>query len=273
MDDRPADGCPSYKIFVFRVGCEGCLFLMRRGPMRQSTKNLPHTRPDTALSFEANWIRSPAIGSSSRRRLFAIWRMACRILGLKSPRGLGLLGVGAAIAIAATSTLLANGIYINANTDGRCVSINDPQDSFAVGSPSFTQDAAAYISLRNNAAECNSNNKSTQTNSVLFYRPAGVNGVGTTSLSLGGEVYVNGLAMLNGYVHISMATLQVGRDTGVGFKIGSATTRTVHAGDIAIGGQASADGGVADGAAQGFAVAISNNSEAIVTYALGSRLN
>ncbi len=237
--------------------------------MRQSTKNLPHTRPDTALTFEANWIRSPAISSSSRRRLFAVWRMACRILGFKSPRGLGLLGVGAAIAITATSPLLANGIYINANTDGRCVSINDPQDSFAVGSPSFTQDAAAYINLRNNAAECNSNNKSTQTNSVLFYRPTGVNGVGATSLSLGGEIYVNGLAMLNGYVHIPMATLQMGRDTGAGFKIGSTTTRTVHAGDIAIGGQASADGSVADGAAQGFAVAIGNNSEAIGTYALG----
>ncbi|WP_436040124.1 hypothetical protein, partial [Brucella pseudogrignonensis] len=149
------------------------------------------------------------------------------------------------------------------------MSINDPQDSFAVGSPSFTQDAAAYINLRNNAAECNSNNKSTQTNSVLFYRPAGVNGVGATSLSLGGEIYVNGLAMLNGYVHIPMATLQMGRDTGAGFKIGSTTTRTVHAGDIAIGGQASADGSVADGAAQGFAVAIGNNSEAIGTYALG----
>ncbi len=195
--------------------------------------------------------------------------MACRILGFKSPRGFGLLGVGAAVAIVATSPGLANGIYINANTDGRCVSINDPQDSFAVGSPSFAQDGAAHINFRNTAAECNSNNKSTQTNSVLFYRPAGVNGVGATSLSLGGEIYVNGVAMLNGLVHIPMATLQMGRDTGAGFKIGSTTTRTVHAGDIAIGGQASADGSVADGTSHGFAIAIGNNSEAIGTYALG----
>ncbi|MDA5633247.1 YadA-like family protein [Agrobacterium sp. ST15.16.024] len=227
------------------------------------------TAKEKVSRFAENWFGKNADSRFARRRLFAMLRMAYRVLGIKSRRGLGLLGIAAGLGLASASLVMANGIYINANTDGRCVSINDPQDSFAVGSPTFIQDATAYINLRNNAAECNSNNKATQTNSVLFYRPAGVNGVGATSLSLGGEIYVNGLAMLNGYVHIPMATLQMGRDTGAGFKIGSATTRTVHAGDIAIGGQASADGSVADGAAQGFAVAIGNNSEAIGTYALG----
>ncbi|MCZ7483150.1 YadA-like family protein [Rhizobium rhizogenes] len=227
------------------------------------------TAKEKVSRFAENWFGKNADSRFARRRLFAMLRMAYRVLGIKSRRGLGLLGIAAGLGLPSASLVMANGIYINANTDGRCVSINDPQDSFAVGSPTFIQDATAYINLRNNAAECNSNNKATQTNSVLFYRPAGVNGVGATSLSLGGEIYVNGLAMLNGYVHIPMATLQMGRDTGAGFKIGSATTRTVHAGDIAIGGQASADGSVADGAAQGFAVAIGNNSEAIGTYALG----
>ncbi|MDO3443960.1 YadA-like family protein [Agrobacterium sp. V1] len=227
------------------------------------------TAKEKVSRFAENWFGKNADSRFARRRLFAMLRMAYRVLGIKSRRGLGLLGIAAGLGLPSASLVMANGIYINANTDGRCVSINDPQDSFAVGSPTFIQDATAYINLRNNAAECNSNNKATQTNSVLFYRPAGVNGVGATSLSLGGEIYVNGLAMLNGYVHIPMATLQMGRDTGAGFKIGSTTTRTVHSGDIAIGGQASADGSVADGAAQGFAVAIGNNSEAIGTYALG----
>ncbi len=228
----------------------------------------PKTARDNVSRFASSWFGKNSGSRSVRRRLFAALRMAYRILGIKPRRGLGFLGIAAALGLASASLAMANGIYINANTDGRCASINDPQDSFAVGSPSFTQDAATYINLRNNAAECNSNNKATQTNSVLFYRPAGVTGVGATSLSLGGEIYVNGLSMLNGYVHIPMATLQMGRDTGAGFKIGSTTTKTVHAGDIAIGGQASADGSVADGTAQGFAVAIGNNSEAIGTYAL-----
>lgn len=250
---------------------------------------------------------------SQRKRISALLRLACRVLGMKRRDGigLGLLGVARAespgsgvvqkfiapvlagsLWLAAACASAANGIHINANPNGNCVSINDPQDSFATGTPTWAVDGAAHLKFRDTAAECNSANKATQTGSVLFYRPDGVSGVGATSLSLGGELFVNGPATFRGVVSINNPSnwtgpddgngprvnnsfLQMGTDTGAGFRIGSTETTTAYSTDIALGGLAKTDGRIADGTAIGAAIALGNSSRATGAYttALGVASN
>ncbi|MET3151687.1 UNVERIFIED_ORG: autotransporter adhesin [Stenotrophomonas geniculata] len=157
--------------------------------------------------------------------------------------------------------LAGNGIHINANPDGNCVSLSDPQVGYATGSA----DAIFQLQLRDNlrfsdgAVECNSANKASQTGSVLFYRPAGVNGTGATSLTLGGELHVNGTLHLNSGI-VNAKRLVVGPSASA-----------IGATDWALGEGAQASGDKPDpentSAEYGFALAFGNNAKALHTYA------
>ncbi|NWD89617.1 hypothetical protein HX846_23060, partial [Pseudomonas sp. K5002] len=81
-----------------------------------------------------------------------------------------------------------NGVHINANADGQCVSLNDPQNNDGNAATYLAQN---LIFKDQAGGKCNSATKGSQTDSVLFYRPGGVSGVGATSLTLGGELFVN----------------------------------------------------------------------------------
>ncbi|MEP7456810.1 YadA-like family protein [Phyllobacterium sp. SB3] len=60
-----------------------------------------------AARFAGNWLAGAAESRSARRRLNAILRLACRTLGLKRGKGLGMLGIAAALAIGLASPAIA----------------------------------------------------------------------------------------------------------------------------------------------------------------------
>ncbi|WP_158070958.1 hypothetical protein, partial [Achromobacter xylosoxidans] len=192
---------------------------------------------------------------SLSRRVWAMMRLACRVLGLKRRKGLGLALLGAMVAAGAPAHA-ANGIHINASTTGDCVGINAPTASGQAGSINYTD--------RSNS--CNGNNAATQKDSVLFFRPAGVSGTGATSLSLGGELYVN-----SGFIRL-------GDTNSVGMRIGDATTKAVPLA-LAIGSGADAgSGGTSIGrssstAGGSFAVAIGDSAKSSGVYSVAFGAN
>ncbi len=124
---------------------------------------------------------------SERRRLIAILRMACRVLGLRRTRVSGQRGpiwysarmtaAIAALVVCLNQTADAAGIYINDNIDTGCTIVED-------GGGTGPQSR----SMSGNA--CAPDDKASQTDRVLFYGPKKVGP--PTSLSIGGELYVNG---------------------------------------------------------------------------------
>ncbi len=223
--------------------------------------------------FASSWFVTGARRGVVCRRLYAMLRMSCRVLGMKSPRGLGLLGIAGAVAVVSLATPAAaqqafdsNGIFINANWDGQCTTIGDDQGGFSVGTPTFAQDGASHIKFRNTTAGCSSTDKASQTNRVLFYRPNGVRGVGATSLSLGGELYVNG----NTISTPNHFTVDIA-NTGGSIRIGNRTAASV--GSIALGDTSSATGpssisfGYLSEATGEYSIAVGNTAKAINTYA------
>ncbi|EJN01431.1 hemagglutinin-like protein, partial [Phyllobacterium sp. YR531] len=60
-----------------------------------------------AARFAGNWLAGAAESRSARRRLNAILRLACRTLGLKRGKGLGMLGVAAAVVVGLASPVMA----------------------------------------------------------------------------------------------------------------------------------------------------------------------
>ncbi len=60
-----------------------------------------------AARFAGNWLAGTAESRSARRRLNAILRLACRTLGLKRGKGLGMLGIAAALVVGLASPVMA----------------------------------------------------------------------------------------------------------------------------------------------------------------------
>ena len=157
---------------------------------------------------------------------FAVTSRGWPTLGLLTLTGVSaLLGVSDARA--------GNGVHINANDSGECVSLNDPQNTYTAG----TGADRAYLNENLNfkdgqSGQCDSNAKDGQTESVMFYRPLGTPGVGATSLSLGGELYINGgrlmLGGVNGSIAIGHSGIEVGAplatDNGFAFGRGAQST-------------------------------------------------
>ncbi|MBZ9654369.1 hypothetical protein K9U38_06400, partial [Phyllobacterium sp. 2063] len=125
---------------------------------------------------------------SSRRRLMAILRMACRILGLKRKgRRLGLTGLarnattiaaGAAlIATLSSSVGLAGGIFINDGNDQGCMEVAD------------SGNVTSALKVQNDGSKCFADNGK-QKDRVVFFG----SGNGPTGLSLGGNLHVTGTA-------------------------------------------------------------------------------
>ncbi|QQB32468.1 YadA-like family protein [Achromobacter deleyi] len=147
------------------------------------------------------------------RRVRALLRRVCRVLGLGRRKGLGLalLGASGAALMGATPAHAANGIHINANADSRCVSINDPQAA-PPGGPTPGNYLQANVNFTDTTERCDPTRAPNQKDYVLFYRPANVPGVGATSLMLGGDLAVN-----SGFIKLG------GED--IGMRIGDATTK------------------------------------------------
>jgi autotransporter adhesin len=179
----------------------------------------------------AGWLGEAAASRSARRRLNATLRNACRALGLKRGKGLGMLGIGnqvaAAAVIAAVLTGFAPqanaGIFVNdGNGDGcQYVSGDDTKTFWDLPIISILKGAATIVFSIDPATQktiqCNpnapavttgfdvkdsngnvvvprggtivSNNKVEQTGRVLFYKSDA--GIGTDSVSVGGELFVN----------------------------------------------------------------------------------
>ncbi|UXN63473.1 YadA-like family protein [Phyllobacterium sp. A18/5-2] len=181
-----------------------------------------------------SWLAAPHASRSFRRRLMAIMRMACRMLGSKRRRGM--LGIGVRVALVAVTVctiagyapdaLAADGIFVNDGSDGGCTAVNDGINS----SP-----PVAGTTAEGRTAKCNPGDKASQSNRALFYNPTG--STGATSLTLGNELYVNG-----GFIGLNDQTNQA-------MRIGNGTTIATGKNSIAIGNgaQATQDGSMALG--------------------------
>jgi archaellum component FlaC len=153
-------------------------------------------RPESNDSFDSrstrfaqSWLLAPHASRSVRRRLAAILRMACRTLGCKRGRGLGMLGFGSRIAGAAVASALiagfasdalaGDGIFINDGTDGGCTVIRDG------GTKPTIENIASDKCSKNDDVQY-------QTDRVLFYSYNNGTDKQSTSLSLGQFLWVNG---------------------------------------------------------------------------------
>ncbi len=165
-------------------------------------------------------------------------RLACRVLGLKRRKGLGLAllgGLGMALVPCAPAQA-ANGIFINARATGNCLSINDPEPS--IFPPTQSQLERQNLNTNDGHVWCRDGLLG-QTLYVLFYRPSNVAGEGTTSLTLGGDLMVNG-----GWIKLG--------DNTTGLVIGNPVSRAATAGTgIVIGDE---------GGAGSFSVAVGNQT-------------
>lgn len=150
------------------------------------------------------------------RRVIAVMFITCRELGLKRTRFSGLYGltwrVAAVMALIAglNQTAGAAGIYVNDNTDKGCTIV---EDGGTLGPQSR--------SMTGNA--CAPSDKAVQTGRVLFYGPQSA---GTTSLTVGGEIYVNG-----GFIGLNNQTTK-------SMAIGDGNTKANGNDSIAIGNSA-----------------------------------
>ncbi len=123
-------------------------------------------------------------------------------------QALGLLtlsGISALLGMAAAEA--GNGVHINANPDGECTSFNDPQEG--IWRLSESELRSGTFTFKDRSGNCNASSKSGQTGSVLIYRPDA--GVGATSMSLGGELYVNSGRLMLGDAAGNLAIGQVGK--------------------------------------------------------------
>ncbi len=150
-----------------------------------------------------------------------------------------------------------NGIFINDGTDSNCASVSDPyQASTNIGPHPF----------------CESNDKAMQIGRALFYNPA--NQSGSTSLTLGNELYVNGgkfglsdqLSQTYSMRIGSAATLATSNPGVDSIAVGSAQTSVVNGGSTvattARGNQAVAIGTDAHGEAMN-SIAIGHSANVI----------
>lgn len=180
------------------------------------------------------------------------WQM----LGLLTLSGVSaLLGMSAAQA--------GNGVHINANADGECASFNDPQEWF--WSLSNSELRSGTFTFKDRSGNCNASSKNSQINSVLIYRPGA--GVGATSMSLGGELYVNSGRLMLGDAAGNLAIGQLGTQPGVqnidfsasngGMAIGRGAVSSAL-NSVAFGQESSAN--------NPYAVAFSNNARAHNAY-------
>ncbi|MFY3450615.1 YadA-like family protein [Achromobacter xylosoxidans] len=138
------------------------------------------------------------------------------MLGLKRRKGLGLAllgGLGMALVPCAPAQA-ANGIFINARATGNCLSINDPEPS--IFPPTQSQLERQNLNTNDGHVWCRDGLLG-QTLYVLFYRPSNVAGEGTTSLTLGGDLMVNG-----GWIKLG--------DNTTGLVIGNPASRAATAG-------------------------------------------
>ncbi|MFY3038116.1 hypothetical protein ACOTGE_09065, partial [Achromobacter xylosoxidans] len=182
------------------------------------------------------------------------------MLGLKRRKGLGLAllgGLGMALVPCAPAQA-ANGIFINARATGNCLSINDPEPS--IFPPTQSQLERQNLNTNDGHVWCRDGLLG-QTLYALFYRPSNVAGEGTTSLTLGGDLMVNG-----GWIKLG--------DNTTGLVIGNPASRAATAGtgivigdeggagsfSVAVGGQ----GAVASGEK---ATAVGNTARATAANA------
>ncbi len=190
---------------------------------------VPGVSLDNSVALQSRaGMAAQACSRSLRRRVSAMLRLACRVLGIKRRKGSGLalLGAASVVLMSGTPAHAANGIHINASAAGPCVGINDPRPWFFP--VSNAEHMRAEFNTRDTSEACNSGYTG-QRDSVLFYRPSTVSGVGATSLMLGGELAVNG-----GFIKLGDAT--------TGQRIGNVNTTAAALG-LAIGDGAIAQGG------------------------------
>ncbi|MFY1989183.1 YadA-like family protein [Achromobacter xylosoxidans] len=138
------------------------------------------------------------------------------MLGLKRRKGLGLAllgGLGMALVPCAPAQA-ANGIFINARATGNCLSINDPEPS--IFPPTQSQLERQNLNTNDGHVWCRDGLLG-QTLYALFYRPSNMAGEGTTSLTLGGDLMVNG-----GWIKLG--------DNTTGLVIGNPASRAATAG-------------------------------------------
>ena len=155
-------------------------------------------------------------------------------------KGLGLLGIAGAVGAACLALPAgATGLLINGDSSGRCIRINEPSSYYVTGG---TTELYVRENLLFGATEgCDSADKNTQKDRALFYR--NTTDRGANSLSLGGELFVNGSATLNrttlngdtavnGPINLNSNVIRTG--TG-GFILGDSSSTVGHVQDIAIG--------------------------------------
>ncbi|MDH1263151.1 YadA-like family protein [Pseudomonas sp. GD03944] len=200
--------------------------------------------------FAAHWLGAGAQYWSVRRRLMAALRASYRVLGMKSPRGLGLLGVAAAAGLVAVTPVAASdqGIFINGSSvASSCTHVR--ADRILLNDTSGETAATPSRILRRDVSNCDPSNARTQTNRVLFYGTGGYQlqpTSGSLSLSLGGELNVN-----SGFLGLGdRSTDNDGRRRN-NIRIGDATTtvntNTFDAMAIGIGASAGTEAGIAIG--------------------------
>ncbi len=152
-----------------------------------------------------------------RRRLIALLRMACRVIGLRRTRvsaqrgpigySVPMTAAIAALVVCLNQTADAAGIYINDNTDWGCTIVEDGGGAASQSSSMVGQ-------------ACAPGDKASQTDRVLFYGPRNA---GPTALSIGSELYVNG-----GFIGLNNQTTK-------SMAIGNTTTRAEGVDSITIG--------------------------------------
>jgi autotransporter adhesin len=126
---------------------------------------------------------------------------------------LTLTGVSALLGV--SDAQAGNGVHVNANDSGECVSLNDPQSAYVAGSGADRAYLNENLNFKDGqSGRCGSSIKSGQTDSVMFYRPSETPGVGATSLSLGAELYVNSGRLILGGANGSIAIGQSGENLG-----------------------------------------------------------
>ena len=213
----------------------------------------------TVARLACQYPGAQSLSRSLRKRINAMLRLACRVVGLKRRKGMGmaLLGVSSAVLMSGTPVNAANGIHINANASGPCASFNDPSRWFT--SVSNDEWMRTEFKPRDTAADCESGVG--QTNRVVFYRPSAVSGVGATSLTLGGELRVNG-----NYIKLG--------DAGTGMRIGD-QHGVADPGSIAIGHTGTENGAFLPVIAKnkGIAVGLGSNALGASAIAVGNSTN
>ncbi|RCW79526.1 trimeric autotransporter adhesin [Phyllobacterium bourgognense] len=121
---------------------------------KENPKNKRHIgRAGRTNNFAKSWLPGASGSRSVRRRVHAILRNACRALGLKRGKGLGMLGVGNQVTGAAVIAAMLTGFAPQASADGNGIFINDNSDTkcqhVAVEDPGwkipFISDALGYL--------------------------------------------------------------------------------------------------------------------------------